>query len=141
MTADLAEAPDLIRALVSGLEAEGFALAGQRGNGLVNRLVELRRGPMGVRVTADRGQWWVELGGQPLGDWFDPDVWEACLDNVPVPMEPSELEVQVHFVRHRWHEVANRLDSADVARCLDRKRSTRARTRLGLPPRIENEED
>jgi len=76
LNTDLSQAPDAVQALVATLESKGFTLAAQRGDGAVNRLVEIRRGPIGVRVTADRGQWWVELGAAPLIDWFDPDVWD-----------------------------------------------------------------
>jgi len=139
MHLDLSEVPEPVSGLVPTLEAEGFELVAQRGDGTVNRLIELRRGSFGVRITADRGQWWIELGGPDLADWFDPDIWEACLDDVPVEMEPSGLQQRVDVVRARWREAADRLDSSpEIKECLDRKRSTRARTRLGLPPRYEN---
>lgn len=138
-TADLSFAPEPIRTLVAGLEREGFTLVSEEGSGPVNRLLELRREACSLRITADRGEWWIELGGPTLGDWFDPDVWEACLDGLPVQMEPAELEDRVEFVSRRWPEIARVLIvPTDVGECLDRTRSIRARTRLSLPPRLEN---
>lgn len=136
---DLSQAPESIRALVANLDGEGFTVVAEQGTGGVNRLLVLRRASCDIRITVDRGEWWIELGCSAL-DWFDPDVWQACLDDVPVHMEPTELDERVAFVLQRWPDVAAALDSPqDFAGCLDRARSTRARTRLGLPPRSVNE--
>jgi len=140
MALDLSQAPEGVRAMIADLDGEGFTLVAEQGAGAVNRLLELRRESCVVRITADRGEWWIELGGPALEDWFDPDIWQACLDDVPVQMEPTDLDEQVAFVRQRWPDVAKALNSPkDHAECLDRARSTRARTRLGLPPRAGNE--
>lgn len=136
MALELSGAPDLIRSLVETLERQGFRLLREEGGGGVNRVLELGRAGCAVRVSADRGEWWVELGGAAIGDWFDPDVWEACLDRVPVMMEPADLDERVDFVLHRMRDVEQAIaDDPAIGRCLDRARSTRARTRLGLPPK------
>lgn len=138
MTADLSQAPRPIRALAERLSEDGFTLTSQEGGGVVNRLLEFQRESCSVRISADRGEWWIEVGGPTIGDWFDPDVWEACLDGVPVQIEPTELEERVEFVCQRWRDIARALGPpCDIAECLDRARSTRARTRLGLPPRLD----
>lgn len=139
MSIDLAQAPSAIQSLVAFLEQAGFVPTTQRGDGAVNRLVELELGQLGVRLTADRGQWWIELGAASGGTWYDPDVWEACFENTPIRVEPSPTTRQAEFVRDRWREVAQHMATPSVQECLARKRSTRARERLGLPPTVENE--
>ena len=62
---DLTVAPPAVRALASCLAASGFAVVADTGGGPVNRVVELDGPGCGVRITADRGQWWVELGRPP----------------------------------------------------------------------------
>lgn len=139
MTIDLAQAPLAIQSLVAFLKHCGFVATTQRGEGGVNRLVELKRDQLGVRVTADRGQWWIELGAASGGTWYDPDVWEACLGDTRIRIDPSATADQAEFVRDRWREVAQHVATPSVQECLARKRSTRARERLGLPPTVENE--
>lgn len=136
MAVELSGAPDAVRSLIEDLERQGFGAISDEGSGVVNRVVELERDGCGVRISADRGEWWVELGGSRLGDWFDPDVWESCLDRVPVQTEPADLDERAAFVLRRFRDVEEAI-AADPAihTCLDRVRSTRARTRLGLPPR------
>lgn len=135
---ELPDAPGAIRTLVTELTANAFRLVSQEGSGPVNIVLVLQRGRCGVRISADRGEWWIEMGGAAIGDWFDPDIWDACLRDVPVATEPMELEERTKFVRHRWRDVAKAIDTpSDIVSCLDRQRSTRARTRLGLPPRLD----
>ena len=141
MSIDLTQAPPAVQSLAVSLEKAGFVARTQRGDGAVNRLVEIELGQLGVRFTADRGQWWIEVGPAPGGAWFDPDVWEACLDDTPVRIEPSTTAEQADFVRRRWRDMAQHVSTATVLDCLARKRSTRARERLGLPPTVENELD
>lgn len=127
--------PGPISVLVEVLERKGFETLREEGDGLVNRVVELGRAGCAVRISADRGDWWIEIGGPGLDDWFDPDVWESCLDGLPVTTEPAELAERVKFVLRRLDEL-ERAIAADPGLwdCLRRVRSTRARTRLGLPP-------
>lgn len=138
MAPELSGVPDAVRSLVEVLEREGFKTVREEGGGTVNRVVELGRAGCAVRISADRGEWWVEVGGPGLGDWFDPDVWESCLDGVPVMTEPADLDERVDFVLRRLVDVERAIAADPAIRtCLDRARSTRARTRLGLPPREE----
>lgn len=136
MALELSEVPDCLRSLVAALERDGFQVVREEGGGVVNRMVELERAGCSVRISADRGEWWVDLGGPRLGDWFDPDVWESCLDGVPVMTEPADLEERVEFVLRRLGDIERAIAANPAIRtCLDQARSTRARTRLGLPPR------
>jgi hypothetical protein len=129
---DLTHAPPVLHALVSDLVAAGFVVVPEGGGGPVNRVVELAGPWCRVRMTADRGQWRVELGWPPQVDWYDPDVWRACLDDEALAAEPSSLDDQADFVRGRWTEVA--VASPEVDACLARTRERRARGRPGLPP-------
>ena len=139
MSVDPAQAPTVMKSLVAFLEEIGFVATVERGDGAVDRVVELQLDRLGIWLSADRGHWWIELGASSGRDWYDPDVWEACLDDTPIRMEPSAMNDQADFVRERWREVAEQVTTSSVRACLDRKRSTRARERLGLPPRVENE--
>ena len=124
--------PPAVRALVSDLIASGFAVGTDTGTSSVNRLLELTGPGCGVRITADRGEWWVELGRPPEIGWYDAGVWSACLDDRPVVGEAAPLDEQVEIVLRRWSEVA--VAAAGIDDCLARTRQRRARERLGLPP-------
>ena len=131
---DLTSVPTVVRELASALSAAGFELAAEDGSGAVNRVLEFAGPGCRVRVTADRGQWWIHLARPPRIDWYDPDVWAACLDDRPVDREPSSLEEQSTFVLERWEEVA--AAGPGLADCLARQRSIRSHARLGLPPDV-----
>lgn len=129
---DLSAAPPVLQALAVDLGQAGFRLTGERGRGAVDRLLELTGPGCSVRLSADRGQWWVEVARTPVSDWYDPDVWVACLDDRALPLEPSPLAVQAEVVRRRWREVA--AAGPAVTDRLAATRAARARRRLGLPP-------
>ncbi len=132
---DLAAAPDEVRTLVDDLTGAGFAPVAEAGSGVVDRVVELERSGCSIRIVADRAQWWIEVGSVGGQDWFDPDVWEACLDLVPVNREVTPLADRARFVSERWREMCRELEAnPDILECLRRARRTRARERLGLPP-------
>ncbi len=129
---DLGSAPGSVHALVADLTTAGFVLVSDDGEGAVNRILQLAGPWCGVRITADRGQWWVDLGRPPQVGWYDPDLWRACLDDAPVSAEPLSFDEEADFVRRRWTEVA--VAPPEVDACLSRTQSQRARERLGLPP-------
>lgn len=134
MSLDLSGAPAEVRALANGLSRAGFKVVDELGSGTVDRRIELRHGNLSIRITADRGEWWIDLGSASFDDWFDPDVWKSCLDSEPIAMEPSEFEDGSAFVLGRWREVVQAIDEGGTINgCLDNARSTRARARLGLP--------
>lgn len=126
-------APRAVTELLEELRSEGFEVVAVRGSGDFGWITEVRHVSCEVRIRADRGQWWIELGGGQLGAWFDSAVWEACLDDIPVEMEPVELERQAEFALRRWREVDAALTRGDIRECLSRTQSFRARTRLGVP--------
>jgi len=133
---EIENAPAAIASLLTRLQADGFVLASQEGSGTVNRYMEFVLGALRIRVVADRAQWWIEAGS-PDTDWFDADVWQACLDRRVIAFEPSPLDLQAEFMANRWKElVTHQLSSAD---CLRRTRARRARERLGLPPVVDGE--
>src|SRR5437879_5317017 len=101
MNLDVSPVPECVARLANTLEGDGFAVASSFGSGAANWVIDLRRDTCVVRLTVDRGAWWVETGGSRDG-LYDPDVWMSCLDGVPVAREPMSLEEQVEFVRARW---------------------------------------
>jgi len=131
---DLTSAPSQVRALVSALSVDGFTVVAEQGGGAVNRVLELAGPRCSVRVTADRGQWRLDLGRPPEVGWYDTDVWTACLDGRSRGSEASSLHEQVDFVVRRWADVA--AAGPDVTDRLAGEQATRARERLGLPPLI-----
>ena len=108
MDMDLSDLPEEVRVLLFDLQREGFAMVSRRGS-TVDGLIEIQNGHCAVRVSVDRGQWSLELGGHAVGGWYDPNLWQACLDDVPVSREVPDLDFQIAFIRLRWHEVSEAL--------------------------------
>ena len=93
------QAPAWVEQMLDQLAAAGFSVVQERGSGTVNRQIELRRADFAVRVTADRGQWWVE-GGLPDGSaWYDAWVWQTCLLGAPAAGQGASEEA-TYFVAH-----------------------------------------
>ena len=68
--------------LLDWLSSAGFAVAGDDYSEahFGNQVTDLFRNHSWVRLTRDRGQWWVEMGTRdPESDLFDPAVWWALL--------------------------------------------------------------
>lgn len=120
--------------LVDRLREAGFLDVAEIGSGTVNRVIECRSAEFAVRLTADRGQWWVD-GSVPGGrDWFDADTWLVCLSDAPLSQDPLSLSAQVeYFVDHREVLAAAAMDPLTWT-CLKQARARRTRERLGLPP-------
>ena len=130
MTSD-EQAPAWVEQMLDQLAAAGFSVVQARGSGTVNRKVELRRADFAVRVTADRGQWWVE-GGLPDGSaWYDAGVWQTCLLGAPA-VGLGTSEEAAYFVAHHG-ELAAAASRPGFRLGLAQCRERRARERLGLP--------
>lgn len=132
--------PGLPTEIVASLERllqAGFQLTVQRGDGNVNRTIEMQTDMFGLRLVADRGQWWIEGGPLGQGDWFDADVWRSCLEERPASFDPSPFAEQVEYFCTQHEAMAEAARDADLAQRLVRSRARRARERLGLPPTVE----
>jgi hypothetical protein len=77
--------PDLQSAFIEALVHEGFEIVFSRGEGSANLFVEVMRPGLIIRVSVDRGQWWVECG-PTRDDLFDPGIWKACFENRAVEL-------------------------------------------------------
>ena len=129
--------PSSLEELFSFLVGEGFSVCEKRrSEGFGDVVILLQRGLIDIRFVSDRGEWSVELSGRGLGgDWFDIDIWEACLDSKRASKEPSSLEQQAAALLARLSEISAILaatDAAAVASALQSLRAERARARLGL---------
>jgi hypothetical protein len=133
ISVDLSSAPAAIIGLVEWLRNAGLAPVTLRADGRANQLIEIS-GPqgLGVHLTADRGQWFVDIGRMEWQEWFDADVWSACLSGNDVPLEPSPLAIQVQWIEDQWSSLVA-LGTRGPLECLIAKRRERAQGRLGLP--------
>lgn len=133
----MTDLPDALADLADSLTAAGFHVdSSERSAAFGNRVVDFARGPLRARFVSDRGQWFVELRRDTWDDWFDPDIWRACLDDVPVARDPRVLDEQAAYVaaaiERIGEAVAHRFSAHRLRSCLERQRSTRSRRRLGL---------
>jgi hypothetical protein len=130
-----AELPEVLADMVARLEEWGFSITAQEAStGFGDRVVVLRKGPLAVRLVADRGQWFIELAPGDCDDWFDPDVWKSCVDGARIPDESSALSAQAEFVVRNLDQLLRAAAGGqrDLLSCLRDNRAGRARRRLGL---------
>jgi hypothetical protein len=120
--------------LVDQLEVLGFACsAADPSASFGDRLVRCEGPALAVRMVSDRGQWSVDVGKVEWGDWFDADVWKACIEAAEVPLEPRELATQAEYVALNVERLAAAAEEdEEVLNCLRQKRGARARRRLRL---------
>jgi hypothetical protein len=131
--ADLSAAPSEVADLVARLSGEGFSVEVTAFGGPQNQVIVLQKQGCDVRVVADRGQWFAEMQLDGMSDWFDADMWRACMDSEDVAIEPAPVALQVQFLLENWRR-AVLMDPVRIEPCLQRSRSFRAYTRLGLKP-------
>jgi hypothetical protein len=119
----MAARPPALDALDAWLRDQGFAVA-ERGP-----QVAYTRAPLAVTMTADRGEWTVEIGhvGWP-DEGYDVEVWSAALDQTAPPAVPTSLEVQADMLRDRLPAIAGR---EDLREQLSAIADARDRARLG----------
>jgi hypothetical protein len=121
------------------LARAGFrVLAETESEGFGDRLVVLGRGAVLARLVRERGQWFLEVAsGTPGDEWFDMDLWLACLDHTPVPKEPSPLIDQAAALIGRLPDIESALlpeGAVATGECLRVVGLERARSRIGLDP-------
>jgi hypothetical protein len=130
---DLSAAPSEVADLVARLSDDGFSVEVTAFGSPQNQVMVLKKQGCDVRVVADRGQWFAEMQLDGMSDWFDADVWRACMNSEDVAIEPAPLSLQIQFLLENWRQAAL-MDHAQIEPCLQRSRSFRAYTRLGLSP-------
>jgi hypothetical protein len=127
--------PDMLATLVARLEDRYFSIVSdERRDGFGDRVITLSTPPIAVRIVGDRDQWFVELAHEEWDDWFDPDLWRACLDDIAVPDEPRPLVEQSRFVVSELGRIIA-IGSAEPGRllsCLGETRAARSRRRIGF---------
>jgi hypothetical protein len=125
--------PEPLAYLKARLEERGFKLVSEHTSASFgDRSIVLAETPLAVRFIAERGQWFVELSCESWDDWFDPDVWEACLNDGPVRDEPAALDAQAEFITENLDHLARVVTQSEsgLRTCLNEKRAARARQRL-----------
>lgn len=130
-----AETPESVTALLASFEKHGFTRATEHvGTGFGDRSIELDRTPVLVRITSDRGQWFVEVAHRDWDEWFDADVWRACLEDSDPPDEPRPLDIQSAFLLRNLGRIAEagRANAVDLLPRLRQAHAARARRRLGF---------
>lgn len=98
----------------------------------MNQLVRFRhKSGTFVDITADRGQWRVDIGlGKWGGERFDVEIWEACLSGHEAPSTVVPLKTQIH----RITAVAESAPTEPVTLdCLVKQRRRLAEKILGHP--------
>lgn len=137
MTAAGMEIPAALASLTARLESLGFVCdSPDVSESFGDRVVTCEGLALAVRVVSDRGQWFVEVGRVDWDDWFDPDVWRACIEGAEAPPEPRELAAQAEYVALNVERLAAvaaaAAEETEVLTCLRQARAARARRRLSL---------
>lgn len=133
----MADLPEVLARLVDQLAAAGFRVESSvRSNSFGNRIVQLARGPVRVRLVRDRSQWSIDLSRDGWNDWFDPDLWRSCLDNVPIASDPSPLDEDAKFVVEAIEQISTavgpRLAAWKLRSCLKRSQVARSKAHFGF---------
>ncbi|NED97135.1 hypothetical protein G1H11_17695 [Phytoactinopolyspora alkaliphila] len=87
-----------------------------------------------VRVVRDRGQWFFEASPTNGADWFDADLWHACLTNEPAPVEPRSASIQAHLLTNELADLTETAQTSPMV-TLERLRAlrrARSRRRIGI---------
>lgn len=99
-------------------------------------VVVLQKDRTFVRLVRDRGQWFIEVAGAPVSDWFSPIVWRALFESSMPSLETASFDAQAELLRvdlSRIEATNERIDDSVLAE-LRAWRSHRAQARRGLPP-------
>jgi hypothetical protein len=129
---NFSSAPDAVKRLTDGLTTNGAQVRLVHEVSAFNQVVDfLVPDGLSLRVTTDRGQWFVEVGKQAWNDWFDADVWKAAKDDEPVPLQPSDAGWQAVWFYENWTFLTT-AKSHDLLQGLLERRTYRAYKRLGL---------
>lgn len=128
------EIPAPLASLAARLDDLGFACDATDASEIFGDRVVVCEGPtLAVRMVSDRGEWFLEVARVDWGDWFDADVWKACLEDSELPFHPRDLSAQAEYVALNVQRLAAAVEAdEDVLGCLRQGRAERARRRLGL---------
>ena len=133
MMASGMQIPAALTSLTAQLEKLGFVCdAADPSDSFGDRVVTYEGPTLAIRLVSDRGQWFLEAGCADWDDWFDPDVWKACIDGDEVPFEPRELAAQVEYVALNVERLAAAAQAGEVLTCLRQQRAARTNRRLSL---------
>lgn len=127
---DLSMAPIPVRNLAEWLADRGSPLVPQSLESPINQLLKARA-QYGVRVLADRGQWFVDLAPPGVDEFFNSAVWSSCLTGATVSLELVPLAEQVAWIEEFLSDDSRRDYSVD---CLRETRRKRAFGRMGIQP-------
>lgn len=126
---DLSSAPQAISELARILSARGNPLRTQSYGSPGDQVLRAETPAGTVQVLADRGQWFVDLAPPGVDDYFDTEVWAACLSGAPVSLELVSLDSQVAWLKEFLDEDVRTGYSIESLR---KARQRRAYGRLGF---------
>ncbi len=128
---DLTGAPSGIQALACELSEAGTPFEVHRFASPADQQWRALVAAGTLQVTADRGQWFIELAPPGGSDYFDAAVWDACLTGTDVSLELWSVSAQV-----TWMAAFLRSGTRAVPQYerLHDARDRRAYGRLGLTP-------
>lgn len=127
----------LLEATRDWLEERDYALAESRGpEAMSSGLHRYARQRTGIRITADRGLWFIDVQpGQDSDDWFNLDSWSACLgerlsfhdqrprlsdqDWLEVIANSWRLEPQVQYLRAHLDEIEAACEPARLEQTIE----------------------
>ena len=105
--------PPALVSLTAHLKELGFVCDADDASESFGDRVVMCDGPaFAVRMVCDRGQWFLEVGRVDWDEWFDVDVWRACIERAEVP---RELPAQADYVALNIERLSSRLKRR--ARC------------------------
>jgi hypothetical protein len=125
------EMPEPLKALRIWLVSHGFTLAEEhRSDSFGDRFEMWVHDRCRVRIVRDKAEWALEISGDGISGWFDPDTWKACLDGDEPPQNPRALIAQTAFLESSLSQIETALMSPEtLQQCLRRRNLSR----LGFP--------
>lgn len=126
---DLSLAPQAISELARILSARGNPLRTETYSSPGDQVLRARTPAGTVQVIADRAQWFVDLAPPGVDDYFDTEVWSACLSGAPVSLQLVSLDSQVAWIMKFLDEDVRTRYSIESLR---QERQRRAHGRLGF---------
>lgn len=128
------EVPSALASLGAHLESHGYRRSSTRIAESFGDVDLTYEGPLlGVRVFSDRGEdWFVEIGRLEWDDWYDADVWRACVEGGDAPLKPRDLAAQADYISQHIDDLAAAATKQpDLFDCLRRVGTTRAMSWIG----------
>jgi hypothetical protein len=129
--------PRPVAELASWLVARGFDVeTGQLSLAFGSQVLVFRDETIAVRAVSDRGLWSLEIATPQRDNWYDAEIWAACLDARDAPTEPRDLSAQAQFVRERLDDVRRAMIERtpdELLQCLLERQKDRFLRRMGRP--------